>query len=770
MGRLDDAQLEGKLLLLAGDLIIMLLLALGTALAFISGYRVPVDPAAVTAFCAAASAVSLALHKQSHPWGALAALAGLLAIFWIKWEEILPVLQWLEQEMSHTQSNTGKAVEEQVFPVMLLLCACFVWVMGWAAVRARRWYLAALLSVVVLLPAIQSGTLPAWGAMLAAFTGWGAMLLTALFGRRDPDSLGRAQLLSLAGVWGLTLLLVMSLPMEGYRRPQWATDARDDLIRGVTRQLERFVDFDSFNSRLLADFGIDLSLPSGEGGGAAVSPVLNGGAASSALSRREDLLRAGPRRYSGRQLLSVRTSQPDAGRLYLSGGAMGRYTGTAWEWERDETGDSPFFPAPDGGRAETAFPSLYPAMTAGDNPVYTMNIRDISYPGSNFYPYRLMSADGATDEGGRLTLAWEALWEEDPTLAGEAEYELSYIPGDLEDGFTPLTGAAAAGERQYRLEVLPRYLEVPEAAREALRGNFPEIQEIRYPSDAQECFSSVLYAASQTARLLDGFAEYDPNTPAMGEEEEDFAAWFLREKRGYCIHFATAGALLLRMQGIPARFATGYVADFNGRNTAAVRDSDAHAWVEVYISGYGWHPVEMTPGYAGGANGAELAGPAEEPDVPGGDAAEEAPEEEAPDGPDAVTDGEPSPEDESAGDGPGEEPEAVRRPWRKLAAAIITLAGAYAASFLPRRLERQNPDTNRSVICAYRRCRRLLGWGGVEEPLLEELGRKAKFSQHTLTPEERDAAWNCLEEAFAKAKKRQGKWKGLLFPLLKPLV
>ena len=37
----------------------------------------------------------------------------------------------------------------------------------------------------------------------------------------------------------LLMALVMSLPMEGYRRPQWATNARDNLAMGLHRQLER---------------------------------------------------------------------------------------------------------------------------------------------------------------------------------------------------------------------------------------------------------------------------------------------------------------------------------------------------------------------------------------------------------------------------------------------------------------------------------------------------------------------------------------------------
>lgn len=84
---------------------------------------------------------------------------------------------------------------------------------------------------------------------------------------------------------------------------------------------------------------------------------------------------------------------------------------------------------------------------------------------------------------------------------------------------------------------------------------------------------------------------------------EDVVEYFLFEgEKGYCEHFASAGVLLLREMGIPARYASGYViwkSDFVQEEdgyTASVPDSRAHAWAEIYLEGVGWVPVEMTPG------------------------------------------------------------------------------------------------------------------------------------------------------------------------------
>lgn len=84
----------------------------------------------------------------------------------------------------------------------------------------------------------------------------------------------------------------------------------------------------------------------------------------------------------------------------------------------------------------------------------------------------------------------------------------------------------------------------------------------------------------------------------------DSVEYFLNTSHtGYCVHFASAGVLLLRKFGIPARYATGYVVhpgnwkkNQNGGYTAKVLDRNAHAWAEVYFEGLGWLPIEMTPG------------------------------------------------------------------------------------------------------------------------------------------------------------------------------
>ena len=77
----------------------------------------------------------------------------------------------------------------------------------------------------------------------------------------------------------------------------------------------------------------------------------------------------------------------------------------------------------------------------------------------------------------------------------------------------------------------------------------------------------------------------------------DVADYFLFEAPGgFCSYYATAMAVMLRTQGIPARVAAGFATgqyDYN-RKAYAVTNGSAHAWVEVYFPAFGWVEFEPT--------------------------------------------------------------------------------------------------------------------------------------------------------------------------------
>ena len=61
--------------------------------------------------------------------------------------------------------------------------------------------------------------------------------------------------------------------------------------------------------------------------------------------------------------------------------------------------------------------------------------------------------------------------------------------------------------------------------------------------------------------------------------------------------YATATVMLARASGLPSRLALGYLPGIREPLSGAymVRESDAHAWAEVYFADQGWVPVDSAP-------------------------------------------------------------------------------------------------------------------------------------------------------------------------------
>ncbi|MDR1393836.1 MAG: DUF3488 and transglutaminase-like domain-containing protein [Bifidobacteriaceae bacterium] len=103
------------------------------------------------------------------------------------------------------------------------------------------------------------------------------------------------------------------------------------------------------------------------------------------------------------------------------------------------------------------------------------------------------------------------------------------------------------------------------------------------------------------------------------EDQADVLALFLRDKTGYCVHFASTMAVMARQLGIPARVAIGYRpgnrialgsnsgelvgllgSNPDGVRLYSVRADQLHSWPELYIQGLGWTAFEPTVGVVTG--------------------------------------------------------------------------------------------------------------------------------------------------------------------------
>lgn len=92
--------------------------------------------------------------------------------------------------------------------------------------------------------------------------------------------------------------------------------------------------------------------------------------------------------------------------------------------------------------------------------------------------------------------------------------------------------------------------------------------------------------------------QYSYTLDLSGPRPKDPLANFLFVRRsGHCEYFASAMTIMLRSIGIPARYATGFLpGEYNDLGgDYIIRESDAHAWVEVYFPSYGWITFDPTP-------------------------------------------------------------------------------------------------------------------------------------------------------------------------------
>ena len=143
---------------------------------------------------------------------------------------------------------------------------------------------------------------------------------------------------------------------------------------------------------------------------------------------------------------------------------------------------------------------------------------------------------------------------------------------------------------EVRLEGLPSrsaYLQVP-------RTMPDEVQELSQQLGAGA--GSPEQVLGRIERFLADNYTYTLSTKSLKRTEDLLEKFLFEDRRGYCVHFASTFVMLARMNGIPARYATGFLVYFPfGSDTAQVTGLSAHAWPEVWLPGRGWTTWEATP-------------------------------------------------------------------------------------------------------------------------------------------------------------------------------
>jgi len=201
----------------------------------------------------------------------------------------------------------------------------------------------------------------------------------------------------------------------------------------------------------------------------------------------------------------------------------------------------------------------------------------------------------------------------------------------------------------------------------------------------------------------DGDFTYSEDTPVdEGYDGNglDAVERFLEVRSGYCVHFASAMAVMARTLGIPSRMAVGFLpgtpTGFGDETARAVSSDDLHTWPELYFEGLGWVPFEPTVGLGTPRSYLQETGvePTAEPTAP--DEASQAPSADeptaAPSADGAAPGAEDSQEASAQSGAPGPVPVVGGALGLAVLAALLVVPSGMRAARRRRRLTAEPPD------------------------------------------------------------------------------
>jgi len=139
---------------------------------------------------------------------------------------------------------------------------------------------------------------------------------------------------------------------------------------------------------------------------------------------------------------------------------------------------------------------------------------------------------------------------------------------------------------------MTRYLKLPDSHSNEPGSHLYQsrqlIKQLKDPANPQKTVANVLnYFATQNFY-------YSRTPPLLYNNPVD--EFLFETKRGYCEHYASSFTVLMRLAGIPSRVVTGYQGgEINPiDNYMTIRQSDAHAWSEIYLGKKGWVRIDPT--------------------------------------------------------------------------------------------------------------------------------------------------------------------------------
>jgi transglutaminase-like putative cysteine protease len=257
--------------------------------------------------------------------------------------------------------------------------------------------------------------------------------------------------------------------------------------------------------------------------------------------------------------------------LYLRGTAFDHYDGTSWTRTRPAHSLAPFEETRDGSIVRIAGSGkLKPEEMSID--LEPINPPIIFLPGEAVAIRINEPGDGVGFRAPKVLVA--------------ADDEYKYERAD-ERGLQYSVYRDRSRPEPLSLEERKRYLEVPPA----IVGPISELAQ-RWVGPVSTDWEE----ANAIEERLRSEYRYDLDSPS-GAAPQPLLHFLFESKSGHCEFYSTAMAMLLRTLNVPTRNVTGFIGGTYNRfgEFYAVRQGDAHSWVEVYIDGRGWTRFDPTP-------------------------------------------------------------------------------------------------------------------------------------------------------------------------------
>ncbi|MFJ3159420.1 transglutaminase TgpA family protein [Streptomyces kanasensis] len=270
-----------------------------------------------------------------------------------------------------------------------------------------------------------------------------------------------------------------------------------------------------------------------------------------------------------REVLRYRTNAPDGSGLYLRLVSLDRFDGTSWKTSVRAVEDvPPRLPQPTGLSDRTGTTEIRTNISAAGG--YEQKWLPMPYPAT------------AVDVEGR--------WRYEPVgrmLVGDDGQTTSGVRYSVSSLVLRPTAAQLAAAPPAPGTLLREYTQVPDSLPRDVKAT------------ALEVTAGARTDYERAVRLQDWFAteggfQYD--TTVTSGTGVGAISRFLKDKKGFCVHYSFTMAAMARTLNVPARVAVGFMPGTpSADGTVSVGIRDAHAWPELYFEGVGWTRFEPTP-------------------------------------------------------------------------------------------------------------------------------------------------------------------------------